>query len=300
MSYFVVIRDAGPGWTEGKGAFEQPGVADHAAFMNALADEGIVLFAGPLAGSEHGRIRALVIINADSEAAIRDRLAADPWAQTHRLVINQRRAVEHLRRRRPARRRTHGVEEGFRSRLPRPALTNGQPEARRFNLSPPVRLGRRTTSHAMPTEIQTTVAAGFGGCGRRRVVASPRRVHPVLDRDHSPEALLGLASARHWLGDLTTMMASLERAYAVEGAGEIRCLPPARPSASSNGTTRRHEHRSPALPSAMEGQDWIDQYLTARNLPEPATHRLIRRPVHGWRLAVCPVQTPNGGEASAT
>ena len=60
MSYFVVIRDAGPGWTDGKGAFEQPGVNDHAAFMNALADEGIVLFAGPLAGSERERIRALV------------------------------------------------------------------------------------------------------------------------------------------------------------------------------------------------------------------------------------------------
>ena len=87
MSYFVVIRDAGPGWTEGKGAFEQPGVNDHAAFMNALADEGFVLFAGPLAGSERERIRALVIINADSEDVIRDRLAPDPWAQAHRLVI---------------------------------------------------------------------------------------------------------------------------------------------------------------------------------------------------------------------
>ena len=64
MSYFAVIRDAGPAWTDGKGAFEQPGVDDHAAFMNTLADEGIVLFAGPLAGSEHGRIRALLIVNA--------------------------------------------------------------------------------------------------------------------------------------------------------------------------------------------------------------------------------------------
>jgi uncharacterized protein YciI len=86
MSYFAIIRDAGPGWTDGKGAFEQPGVDAHAAFMNALADEGIVLFAGPLAGSENGRIRALLIVNTDSEAAILDRLAADPWAQAQRLV----------------------------------------------------------------------------------------------------------------------------------------------------------------------------------------------------------------------
>lgn len=86
MSYFVVNRNAGPAWTEGKGAFEQPGVDDHAAFMNTLADDGIVLFAGPLAGTEHDRIHVLLVINAESEADVHDRLAADPWAQTQRLV----------------------------------------------------------------------------------------------------------------------------------------------------------------------------------------------------------------------
>jgi hypothetical protein len=35
MSHFAVVREAGPAWTEGKGAFEQPAVADHAAFMSA-------------------------------------------------------------------------------------------------------------------------------------------------------------------------------------------------------------------------------------------------------------------------
>ena len=86
MSYFAVTRAAGPGWTEGKGAFEQPGVDDHAAFMGGLADEGIVLFAGPLAGSEHHRIRVLLIVNTDNEAAIHEHLADDPWAQAQRLV----------------------------------------------------------------------------------------------------------------------------------------------------------------------------------------------------------------------
>jgi len=87
MSYFAVIRDAGPAWTQGMGAFEQPGLDAHGAFMNALADEGIVLFAGPLAGSELGRIRALLIVRSDTEAAIHDCLAADPWSQAQRLVI---------------------------------------------------------------------------------------------------------------------------------------------------------------------------------------------------------------------
>src|SRR5688572_22784797 len=73
VTYFAVIRDAGPAWADGKGAFEQPDVNDHGAFMNTLADEGLVLFAGPLAGSEHGRIRVLLIFNADNEAVIYSR-----------------------------------------------------------------------------------------------------------------------------------------------------------------------------------------------------------------------------------
>jgi hypothetical protein len=64
MSYYAVIREAGPSWTGG-GIAEQPDVADHAAFMNDLAGEGFVLFAGPLAGTENGLLRALLILKAD-------------------------------------------------------------------------------------------------------------------------------------------------------------------------------------------------------------------------------------------
>jgi uncharacterized protein YciI len=86
MSHYAVIREAGPGWTNG-GIADQPDVAGHAAFMNGLADEGFVLFAGPLAGSEKARLRALLIVDTDSEDEIRHRLAADPWVRTDRLVI---------------------------------------------------------------------------------------------------------------------------------------------------------------------------------------------------------------------
>jgi uncharacterized protein YciI len=85
MSHFAVNREAGPAWIQGKGAFEQPAVNDHAAFMNALADEGFVLFAGPLAGSEQSRIRVLLIVDAASETEIRNRLADDPWEVAGRL-----------------------------------------------------------------------------------------------------------------------------------------------------------------------------------------------------------------------
>jgi hypothetical protein len=56
VSYFAVTREAGPGWTAGSATREQPAAGEHAAFMNALADDGFVLFAGPLAGTEHGRL----------------------------------------------------------------------------------------------------------------------------------------------------------------------------------------------------------------------------------------------------
>jgi uncharacterized protein YciI len=86
MSLYAVTREAGPHWTAGKGAFEQPAVDDHAAFMNALASDGFVLFAGPLAGSEHDRIRVLLIAEAATESEVHRRLADDPWARARRIV----------------------------------------------------------------------------------------------------------------------------------------------------------------------------------------------------------------------
>lgn len=86
MSLFAVSREAGPAWMEGKGAFDQPGVSEHAAFMGALSDEGFILFAGPLAGTEGGRIRVLLIADAANEVDILQRLADDPWELTERTT----------------------------------------------------------------------------------------------------------------------------------------------------------------------------------------------------------------------
>jgi len=78
MSYYAVTREAGPAWTDG-GINAQPRLGDHAAFMNTLADDRALLFAGPLAATEQGRLRALLVFNADSEADIHYHLADDPW-----------------------------------------------------------------------------------------------------------------------------------------------------------------------------------------------------------------------------
>ena len=85
MSYFAVVREAGPAWAAG-GIYDQPAVEGHATFMNALADDGFILFGGPLAGSEQGRVRVLLVVDADSEAEIHRRLADDPWVSTSQLV----------------------------------------------------------------------------------------------------------------------------------------------------------------------------------------------------------------------
>jgi len=85
MSCFVVIREAGLTWADG-GIMAQPRVEDHARFMGTLADEGFVLLAGPLAGTEHGRLRAMLVVNAADDHEIHGRLADDPW--TDRLSVS--------------------------------------------------------------------------------------------------------------------------------------------------------------------------------------------------------------------
>jgi uncharacterized protein len=85
VSYFAVLREAGPGWHAG-GIAGQPELADHAAFLDELAADGFLLFGGPLSGSEAGRLRALLVISADSEDEIHRRLADDPWVHGEQLV----------------------------------------------------------------------------------------------------------------------------------------------------------------------------------------------------------------------
>jgi uncharacterized protein YciI len=85
VSYYAVSREAGSAWVDG-GIFEQPAAGEHAAFMNELADDGFLLFGGPLSGTEHDRVRVLPIVDAESDAEIHRRLADDPWAPTGQLV----------------------------------------------------------------------------------------------------------------------------------------------------------------------------------------------------------------------
>jgi uncharacterized protein YciI len=55
--------------------------------MDTLSEQGSVLFAGPLAGTEHGRIRLLLIMDVTDEAEVHQLLADDPWAVAQRIVV---------------------------------------------------------------------------------------------------------------------------------------------------------------------------------------------------------------------
>lgn len=85
MPLFAVTRTRGSAWREGRSLEEQPDWAGHAAFMNGLAREGLVVLGGPLDGTSE----VLLIFRAQSPDEIRARLAGDPWAIQELLHVTR-------------------------------------------------------------------------------------------------------------------------------------------------------------------------------------------------------------------
>jgi uncharacterized protein YciI len=75
MPAFALTYGPGPGWDPTRPRRGQRDWDAHAAFMDRLVAEGFVLLGGPL--GDGGRV--LLAVEAADEAAVRDRLAADPW-----------------------------------------------------------------------------------------------------------------------------------------------------------------------------------------------------------------------------
>ena len=75
--YYLVERGKGPRWDHSRARREQAGWDEHAAFMEGLVDEGFVVLGGPI-GKGDGE-NTLLVIEADDEATVRERLAEDPW-----------------------------------------------------------------------------------------------------------------------------------------------------------------------------------------------------------------------------
>ena len=78
-TFLVEVHRSGPQWDPRRPLEEQSDWPAHAAFMNGLVDEGFIVLGGPLA-DEH---RVMHVVEAESEEAVRARLARDPWSGTH-------------------------------------------------------------------------------------------------------------------------------------------------------------------------------------------------------------------------
>ena len=80
--FLVVLRRSGPQWDPSLPMEEQSGWDAHASFMDGLADDGFIVLGGPLPDE----VRVAHAVEAESEDAIRDTLARDPWSETHLQV----------------------------------------------------------------------------------------------------------------------------------------------------------------------------------------------------------------------
>src|SRR4051812_3401125 len=80
MTTFLVIRlRSGPDYDPQRPLEEQSGWAEHAAFMDGLVDDGVVVLGGPLADEP----RVALVIEADDEQAVNATLDRDPWTGSH-------------------------------------------------------------------------------------------------------------------------------------------------------------------------------------------------------------------------
>jgi uncharacterized protein YciI len=84
--YYLVERARGPEWDYSKRRREQAGWDEHAAFMDALTEEGVILLGGPM-GEGDGE-NTLIVVDVPNEAAIRARLADDPWASDMLTIVS--------------------------------------------------------------------------------------------------------------------------------------------------------------------------------------------------------------------
>lgn len=73
---YVIHWGHGSAWVEGKTVREQPYWDEHAAFMDPLFDNGMVILGGPFADGTG----SLVVVEAENEREVADLFARDPFA----------------------------------------------------------------------------------------------------------------------------------------------------------------------------------------------------------------------------
>jgi uncharacterized protein YciI len=76
---FLAFSSAGPNRDLSKGTREQPFWDEHVAFIDKLVDDGFILMGGPLVDESGMPLGALLIVNAEDENEVREKLKNDPW-----------------------------------------------------------------------------------------------------------------------------------------------------------------------------------------------------------------------------
>ena len=78
---FLAISSAGPNRDFSKGTREQLFWDEHAKFIDQLVADGFILMGGPLVNEGGMPQGALLIVNAEDENEVREKLKNDPWAE---------------------------------------------------------------------------------------------------------------------------------------------------------------------------------------------------------------------------
>lgn len=76
---FIAISSVGPNRDRSKGTREQPFWDEHAAFIDQLVADGFIMMGGPLVDVREMPTGALLIVNAENEKEVREKLKNDPW-----------------------------------------------------------------------------------------------------------------------------------------------------------------------------------------------------------------------------
>ena len=72
---FITISSAGPNRDPSKSTRQQPLWDEHAEFIDQLVADGFIFMGGPLV-DEGG---SMLVVNADDETEVREKLKNDPW-----------------------------------------------------------------------------------------------------------------------------------------------------------------------------------------------------------------------------
>ncbi|HEY4388041.1 MAG TPA: YciI family protein [Ktedonobacteraceae bacterium] len=82
---FVILWAPGTAWIPGKTVREQPYWTEHATFMDALFENGMVVMGGPFADATG----SLVIVEAENEQDVADLFARDPFVEHDIFALNR-------------------------------------------------------------------------------------------------------------------------------------------------------------------------------------------------------------------